>query len=356
MKQWRSLLLGIVFSLATLTLALWGNDLSKVGDELARGNYWWALVGFAFMIAGLITRAYRWRTLLNDKIEINRSFNIMNIGYFLGVILPFRLGEVARAYLTTRLDPPISMFTSLSSIVAERLVDLLTVIILLAAAFSLLPLPSNLDPLAVLNIERIILTSAVIAGVGLVVLVLFAVRRKLAHQLIDILLKIAPFLERFHIRDLAERLLDGVAPLGTLRSAFSVLGWTAISWFTSLAAGYTLMLTFYQDATWFATFLIIGMASFAVAIPAAPGNVGPFEAAIVYAMATAGFVEKEKAFAFALLIHAANVLSYVACGMVGLSREKLSFGELIQRLRQVRQTSTELTPANEPEPSQGTTK
>jgi len=56
------------------------------------------------------------------------------------------------------------------------------------------------------------------------------------------------------------------------------------------------------------------------------------------------------------LIHVANVLSYVACGLVGLSREKLSFGELVRRLRQVRQTSTELDSPNEPEPSQGTTK
>lgn len=337
MKQWRSLLLGVLVTVATLTFALWGNDLSQVGAEFARANYLPAIPCFVIMLIGLWTRGYRWRTLLNDRIPADRSFNILNIGYFLGVLLPFRLGEVARAYLTTRLTPPISMFTSLSSIVAERLIDLLTVIFLIVIAFTLIPLPPGVDRAATVTVERLALTTGVLAVIGIIVLLVFAVHRKLAHQMLALALRLLPFLRRFGLEKLMDRILDGIAPLGSVKGGLSIVFWTAVSWFTSVLAGYVLMFAFYAEPNWFATLLIIASASFAVALPAVPGNVGPFEASIILGLAAGGMIsdDRSKAFAFALLIHAINVLAYVTCGYVGLLREKVSLGELLRTTRQV---------------------
>ena len=50
-----------------------------------------------------------------------------------------RLGEVVRSWMTTRLDPPIPMVTSLSTVVIERMMDLLNVGLLTILALVIVP-------------------------------------------------------------------------------------------------------------------------------------------------------------------------------------------------------------------------
>ncbi len=116
MKRWQSILLGLIVSVATLAYALRGVRLDQLGDEFARGRYVYILPALVFILLGLTLRAFRWRALLNGRIDIIHSFHILNVSYLFNVLLPLRLGEVVRAFLATRLQPPVAMFTSLSSV------------------------------------------------------------------------------------------------------------------------------------------------------------------------------------------------------------------------------------------------
>ncbi len=333
MKRWQSIILGVVISVATLAYALRGVDLAQLGTTFANGNYLWVIPALALIFLGLYLRAWRWKALLNGRIAVSHSFHILNASYLLNAILPLRLGEVGRAYLATRLDPPIPMFTSLSTVVVERLTDVITVVIFLIVAITLAPVTPE-----VVMAARI---SGILAGIGIIVLAIFAARPALAHRILDQLLKIAPFLERLHVRQLADRVLEGIAPIGSLRGALTVTFWTAISWIVSLVVTYIAILIFFERSSWSAALLATSIASLAIALPAVPGSVGPFEAAMILGLNIAGLADpnnpqqQTRAIAFAVLMHIATTGSYAFLGVIGLSQEKISLGELLRSARQM---------------------
>lgn len=331
MKRWQSIVLGVAISAVTLAYALRGNDLSQIGEEAARGRYLYVIPMMVVAALGLLLRAFRWRALLDDRIAVWRSFHIMNVGYFFNAWLPLRLGEVARSYLVTRLTPPISIFTSLSSIVVERLVDLLAVVMLIVLAISISPVTPEIVAGAQI--------SAVIAIAGILALALFAARRRLAHRFLNIALRVLPFLERLGLRRVVDHALDGIAPLASPRGVFRALFWTAAAWTPSVVAGFILMYVYYDAPRWEAALLMIATASIAIALPAVPGSVGPFEAAVIVGLEVGGMIgganTPERAFAFAVLLHILNVGLYAGLGVLGLAREGVTFREVIRSARQL---------------------
>ena len=86
------------------------------------------------------------------------------------------------------------------------------------------------------------------------------------------------------------------------------------------------------------------------AIEAVPGNLGPFEAATVFALASTELVAEPTdapAVAFALLLHAVNLLTYVSMGLIGVWAEDVRLGELTRaaRLLQGRSSASSLESA-----------
>jgi glycosyltransferase 2 family protein len=326
-------LLGIVISVVTLAFALKDVRLDLLGDEFARGRYLYVLPAAVFVFLGMALRSLRWRALLNGRISLDHSFNILNVSYMFNTLLPLRLGEVARAFLATRLQPPIAIFTTLSSVVVERLTDVLAVVLFIVIAILIAPVTPEIETPA-----RI---SGIVAVVGVVVLAVFAARRSLAHRLLDVVLRILPFLERFHVRSLADHALDGIAPLGSIRGAAAIFGWTAIAWIASVIQTYLLMFVFYERPTWNAALLMTSLASLAIALPAAPGSIGPFEAAMVAGLKVGGMVNaadpeaQTRAFACAALIHIVTVSGFTSLGLIGLAREHISLGEVARSARQL---------------------
>ncbi len=333
MKRWQSILLGILISAATLYFAFHNVTLNTLGDALSHGRYVFIVPGIALGVLGLVLRGLRWRSILDGRMETVHSVNILNASYLFNTILPLRLGEVVRAYLATRVEPPVSAFTALSSVVVERLTDLLAVVACVAVALALAPV----DP----QIEAAAKATGILALIGVIVLVVFAVRRQWAHILLNFILVIIPFLRRFNLTALLDRVLDGIAPLASPRRALAIFGWTVLSWLTSVALTYVVLLVFFPNATLDAALLVTAVASLAVAIPAVPGNVGPFEAASILGLIASGLIsandpaQQGNALAAAILLHALNVILFVVLGMIGLAQEQVSLREVLDSARQM---------------------
>lgn len=327
-KSWRVGLVGMLASGLAIYLILSSVDLMLLGDALARARYGYVLPTALLLTVGLLTRAARWRALLDSGLALDRAFHILNISYLVNGVLPLRIGEVARAFLAARVDPPVPLLRSASTILIERLLDLLAVLFLLG--FALAAAPTLPD--AYRSAGLVALAALVIGFAGLLLL---AWRRSLAERALLLLPtglrgRVAPYLTHF---------LDGLMPLTRRDLLGRALFWTAASWGFSVAGGYILMLAFFDRADLAATCLYIAAAAFVIAVPAVPGNIGTYQWAIMLALSALGYGQPTDAInvSFAVVVHAVNLGLYALMGVIGFVHEGVSLDYLrtgVERINQ----------------------
>lgn len=100
-------------------------------NALSRANYFWVFVSIAIGIIAHISRAIRWRMLMEPLGHSPSYFNMfaaVMIGYLANYAVP-RLGEVSRCGILTRYEN-IPFTQSFGTVIVERLFDLLTMVLI----------------------------------------------------------------------------------------------------------------------------------------------------------------------------------------------------------------------------------
>lgn len=332
-------ILGIFVSLIAIYFIVVQINAERFISALTGADYRFLIPCMIFLVLGLFTRAMRWQVLLSHQLPFKRAFSIMNVAYLVNGVLPMRIGEVARIYLTTRVQNPIPVMQTASTIVVERLLDLLAVVVMMLLALTVAPVPQELQTAGALG--------AGMAIGGFIVLIILAKNRTHTEQFIAQVVERIPLLQRLKIDKFAVDFFDGLMPIIDLRALSQAIFWTAFSWILSVIAGYILMFAFFeQGGDWIATMLYIAAAAFAVAVPAVPGNIGTYEASILLALSALGYVQPDQsdnAIAFAIAVHAVNVFVHATTGVVGFMQEGISLSQLRTGVRQIQQPSTSQT-------------
>jgi glycosyltransferase 2 family protein len=332
LKRWRIGLLGISVSVLAIYFIFKQVDVAELKAAFLSVKWGWFLLCAAFLILGLITRAARWRVLLSNGLPLSRAFSILNVSYLVNGLLPLRMGEVARAFLATRAEPPVPVFKSVSTIIVERLLDLLAVVTMIAIAVALGPLPDELRAAA--------LFFGPLALGGFMFLVFLASRRALAQQLLDGVTARIPALRQWNVSPWLAHFLDGLMPLAQPRALLGALGWTVLSWALSIIAGYVLMFAVWEQGDWATTCLFIAAAALAIAVPAVPGNIGTYELSVLLALGATGYGEPAgTASAFAILVHGVNLMVYAVFGVLGFIQEGISLEQLSQGVQGMQQAN-----------------
>ena len=332
-KRWRVGLLGATISVLVGIFVASEINFELLGNALKTADFIYLLPGVVLLVAGLVARAFRWRFLLTGDLPVGRAFHIMNIAYLVNGVLPLRIGELARAYLASRGEASIPIIRSLSTVIVERLLDVLAIVVMVAVALMSGPVPDELRATGVFF--------GLIGCFGFLFLVVVARHRNLAHGLLSFFVQRLPVLRRFDSTTWLNHFLDGLLPLTQIRTLLGTIIWTTISWGLSATAGYILMLMFYDRADWVATCLYIAAASFAIAVPITLGNLGVYEASIVLVLMALDIGESEtQAVAFAIVVHATNVGINVVTGIIGFIAEGITLGQLSQGVQKMTEGKT----------------
>ncbi len=326
MRQRATVVLGLVISAVLIGVVLASVDLERVRDALSGARYGYVFPAMALLAIGLLTRAIRWRVLLNERLPLGHAFHILNISYLINGALPFRLGELGRIFLAARVPQALPVFTTLSTILVERLLDLLVVTGMLGLVLALLDMPDY-----VAGAGRALGLGAL--G-GLLILALLARRPGWPFRLVERLQQMLPVLSRWHLQDALSRFVDGLAPLSERRGLTLAVLWSLVSWALSVVAGYVLLYAFFPAGSWITTLLFIALASLAVSVPYAPGAVGPYEAGVVLALNLTGYNQPEgAAIAFAIVLHVVTTGVFVVMGTLGLLQQGISLGQVMRGAR-----------------------
>jgi glycosyltransferase 2 family protein len=303
-----------------LWLALRDVPLADVAERIRQANLLWVIAAFASIVLSLWVRAVRWRGLLDFKIPLPRAFFILTITFLLNQ-LPLRAGEVARSLLATRSGIPV--VTAATSIVLERLLDTLLVVVLLAVGLSRLPtaLPAASQAAALFGMAAV---------VAFAILVGLARYPAFAHRLLDALESRVSFVKQLGLRGLLDNVLAGLRPLTQARSAAHAIGWTLVSWTVSLVTFYMLerALNITSVDTLLTAVLGVTLASFSIAIPVSVASIGPFESAVRLA-GEAVQMNPAEATSLGFLFHGVTILSYAILGTIGLLTLGVSLSEVM---------------------------
>lgn len=330
MKRWRIGLPGLLISLLATGALVAQLDLSQLAESLRSARYGWLLPAFLLLLIGQFIRALRWRALLVFGLPVARAFHILNISYLANAFLPLRLGELARIWLVR---PGISSMQTAGSVVLERMLDTLAVLVLLAAALSAIPQADD----QYRDVARLMFLALPVLAVALYTL---ARKREWAHRLLGAALAL-PWprpVRRLPLKAWLEALLDGFQPLIRPGLLLQVLAWTLVGWLISLLAAGLVMLAFYDEADLAVAALCIVAAALVIALPAVPGNIGIYEWSIMLALAAGGYGSPLDApnVSMAITIHAINLLMYTLTGCLGLIVERVTPAGLMRSLEEFR--------------------
>jgi uncharacterized protein (TIRG00374 family) len=127
----RSLLL-LAIAAGLLFLAFRGVKISSIVRAVGQANLWWVLGSAAFSVAALISRAYRWKLLIEPlgySPSLKNTTSSLMVGYLANLGLP-RLGELARCATLNKAEA-IPFNPLLGTVIIERVVDVMSLLVCL---------------------------------------------------------------------------------------------------------------------------------------------------------------------------------------------------------------------------------
>src|SRR5207253_3875560 len=126
-------LIVIGLAAALLGLFLYKVDLSGVLSAIVHSRPEWLALSLTTMLGNLLIRAWRWQYLLEPlgAATFGNAFRATAVGFAATAILPARAGEVIRPYFLARHER-MSATGAFATVVLERVLDMLTVVGLLA--------------------------------------------------------------------------------------------------------------------------------------------------------------------------------------------------------------------------------
>lgn len=315
MRQRWQVIIGLVISVVALVLALMGIDTRRVAETLARADYRYLVPAAGAVVAYLLARAFRWRLLLGPQVSLARSFWVTNIGYLVSNVLPFRLGDPARAVVIGR-GGEVSIAAALSTVVVERVLDMLTVVALLGIVV----------PFVAGSGEA--LSAGIGAGATAVaaaaVLLLMAFRPQWGRRTVRWALARIPRLNAERWARLFDGLFEGLAPLRSGRRGLALLLWSAITWAFVLLIYWALLRAFIARPPGLAAPFLVCILGLGMAIPSSPSAVGVFHAIARYGLTIPFGVPTEEAVTAAFAIHAFQYIMVAILGFIGLAQESLT--------------------------------
>ena len=330
MKDAKRWLPGALISILLIAAILYFVDLRAMLEAMRTANFGLLSIAFAIGFLWMAVRAIVWRTLLRDRPSYADVFWTVGEGYLLNNFLPFRLGELGRAFLLSR-KSRMQFMEILPTIVIERAVDLgFNAAIFLAA----LPFVVGSE-----GSERIGIVVGVIVVLGLILLYVLARNNQWALDLFHKLSTRRPSLQRFG----GSFLESFFAGLGVLTDGWLFLRflfWMAVNWGIAIISYYLIIRAFFPQAQLIWGMFGLGGAAFGGAIPSLPGGVGTFEGGFGGAVALLTG-DESRALAVALTGRLYNYFNSIVIGGIGLLREGQTLSGVYAQLKALRSKPVE---------------
>lgn len=319
--QW-GVAIGILF--LSLWLAFKDIEWAKMQDVLYNVNYVIALAPIPIVLLSHYVRAYRWKTFLEPVKKVSSTWNLFSAVMILYAIntITARAGEFVRPYVVSKREK-ISYSSTFGTIILERVVDVITLIVVFGITFSFLSkdivkvLPADVNP-----------TSIIVISVLIVIVALLNLYPPFLDWMLRVTIK--PFSQSLYekAKGIFDRFKKGLYvlkdPSKYLRIAFlSLFIWVLYAtpiYITFWAFDFQDYLNLgFVDAT-----MLVIVAGIAVTIAPSPGGAGVYHLFMQKSLVNLYGVDPTTALAFATVVHGISTVSQTVVGFLFFKREGLT--------------------------------
>jgi glycosyltransferase 2 family protein len=348
----RALKLGVSI-LVTLLFSWWAfreTDWLGQWNSLKTANYLWLLPYFGIQGMIHVSRTLRWGCLLEgiEKVPFRKLNEASAIGFMMLIILPFRLGEFARPFLIAQRSN-IRRSAAMTTVVLERIVDGLTIAGLLRVLLFFVPSAAPQTRYVKLGANFMFL----VFGGGLLFLLFALWQQGRAVRLVRATIGWVMPKAAEKAAEIVDAFVGGMRRLPGRGAVLRFFGYTVGYWALN-GLGMMVLSMAFEGARLspFQGYVVLSVLVVGLMIPAAPGMMGTFQAALRVGLML--FLPKavvdSTGQAYANVMWLCQTVQQVGLGLVMLSLTHVSFSDLAGRLNQEAQV-----PPPEPtiEPSAG---
>ena len=319
-------LLGLGIAVILLWWLFRGEDPAEVWSHIRGANFGLLLLAVALTTATFPVRAIRWRYLLapaQPSAPFRSRFEAVCIGFMANNLLP-RVGEFARAYAYSRREP-VSAATAFATLVVERFLDGIAILLLLLLALASPGFPAGDLPVAIVTGIRVVCLFLGLVIVGSVFLLGAPGPAMRAVEWFARSLLPARWADGFV--KLVRSFGVGLASLRGWRLMLPALGWSLGVWTLQSLSFWIGFLAFDIHLGFDAALFTNGSVAIASTIPT-PGFFGTFHAAAKLALAELYAVPEANALGFAVGWHLGAFIPITLIGLWYARRLGLSLREM----------------------------
>ncbi|MDH5680224.1 MAG: flippase-like domain-containing protein [Spirochaetota bacterium] len=363
MKQKIKIAIGFIISVALLYFLYSVIDFQLFLESLKSANYLYVMLGITVYLLAYFANTKRWQIILLangfQHVPFYQIYKIVTMSYMLNMLLPAKVGEVSKAYfLVKKVKTPLGI--AVATVVTERFFDMVTVALFLVIPLFILDLfdsirvtfpdlieglgdrliqsfPSLKDSVSSLKtmdfthfieIPLYIYVSAI--ALGFVIILIFRKNYSLLVRIIQKLMFWMPddhqFFQRIH------RFFSQLKFFSHPKELLEILFFSVLIWGLYLMSFYAFLQAFHVDIQVIHITFIIGVSAIMVAVPSAPGGLGPFEIGFTVATVLVLGLKWESHFvsvvSTAIVLHVSHMLSISVIGLYHFIKSNISLKDL----------------------------
>lgn len=280
-------------------------DMKDLKTAIFQANYSYMLLGLLILLFSHMSRAYRWRYMLEPlgyPFHFWKMYHSVMIGYLINLTVP-RSGEIARAGYYSKFEEKASFDKVFGTIIVERMIDLLMLGLLMGVTLFLQKDIEAFNAIkdsgqSELNIPNWIyyVTGAILILVVILVLKIQVIKEK--------------------VIGIIKGVLEGVKTIFKLKHRVGYIAHTIFIWFCYVLMIWVCSFALPETSNLsinavFAAFIVGG-----IAISATPGGIGLYPIMVSAVLANLYFISNAKS--FSILAWSALTIFTVLAGLISL--------------------------------------
>jgi glycosyltransferase 2 family protein len=339
----------LAVAVGLVALFLHNVDLWRVGAEIVRARPEWLALSLATMLVNLAIRALRWQYLLEPlgHTSFASSFRATAVGFAANSVLPARAGEVIRPYFLARQaggrpdgSERMSATGAFATIILERLLDTLTVLVLLASfVFVFGKNLAAVNPTGFAIVKWAGASAALVSTSVLAVLFVLAGQPERLGRAMRRLERSLPSAFAGLVARIAEKFVRGLAAIRSPSRVLIALAWSFPLWLSICLGIWSVAVAFRFAVPFTGSFLLLSLLVLGVAVPT-PGAIGGFHEAFRAGTTIFFGAPDDAAVGAAIVLHLFSIGPALLLGLFFAAQEGLNLTGIRRLANQAEQGNT----------------